>query len=408
MGRFFTRERFGQPQILAGLLLLTFLAQCACLVRRGIAKGQWDAGEEVRLKEGLRQWTGGAIAGTSNHARPRSDADAALDLNDGYDPNHSPLWYLVSAAPYVMLPARFQSMYALAGWLLRAPYVLFGLLLGASLWYVSRRLYGNAGGYIALALYCFSPEFIRSSAAWGTLPETGAAWGTFGAVFTSIAVSHTLYAPREVILWNWRRILLLGLSLTLAIGSQFSLIIVVPLALAFMLYLAPGRRIAATVIWAAACGVGLALLCASYFFHAHIFWQGIRHAAFVRIHWGVFAEPKTYQQMLVQLGQTSAALKIAVPLALVVYLAWPRARYFGNSAPLLVAVLFLFLGSGTPNYSGLEFTLMAAPFLLAFVAGVSSDGLETPGRKLVLACVWGLCVANALWCVWELAGRGQG
>ena len=67
---------------------------------------------------------------------------------------------------------------------------------------------------------------------WSAEPEVGAAWGAFGAIFTAIAVAHTLYAPREVILWNWRRIVLLGLSLALAVGSQFSLVIVVPVALA--------------------------------------------------------------------------------------------------------------------------------------------------------------------------------
>ena len=86
--------------------------------------------------------------------------------------------------------------------------------------------------------------------------KTGAAWGAFGAIFTAIAVAHTLYAPREVVLWNWRRIMLLGLSLALAVGSQFSLIVVVPVALAFMLYLAPTRRMAALAIWAVACGIG--------------------------------------------------------------------------------------------------------------------------------------------------------
>ena len=121
----------------------------------------------------------------------------------------------------------------------------FGLLLGASLWYVARRLFGNVGGYVALALYCFSPGILRSCALWFAEPEVGAAWGAFGAIFTAIAVAHTLYAPREVVLWNWRRIMLLGLSLTLAVGSQFSLIVVVPAALAFMLYLAPTRRLAA-------------------------------------------------------------------------------------------------------------------------------------------------------------------
>src|SRR5437868_8446393 len=102
------------------------------------------------------------------------------------------------------------------------PYVVFGGLLGASVWYVSRRLYGNAGGYIALALYCFSPAVILASTLWFAEPNIAGTWGTFGAVFTAIAVSHTLYAPREVVLWNWRRILLLGVSLGLATGSHFA------------------------------------------------------------------------------------------------------------------------------------------------------------------------------------------
>jgi 4-amino-4-deoxy-L-arabinose transferase-like glycosyltransferase len=121
------------------------------------------------------------------------------------------------------------------GWVARPPYLIFGLLLGASLWYVARRLYGNAGGYIALALYCVSPTILRSSTLYSAQPEMGAAWGAFGATFTAIAVAHTLYAPREVVMWNWRRILLLGLSLALAIGSQFSLVILIPIALGFML-----------------------------------------------------------------------------------------------------------------------------------------------------------------------------
>ncbi len=34
--------------------------------------------------------------------------------------------------------------------LLRLPFLLAGLALGASLWYVARRLYGKLGGYVAL------------------------------------------------------------------------------------------------------------------------------------------------------------------------------------------------------------------------------------------------------------------
>jgi len=50
------------------------------------------------------------------------------------------------------------------------------------------------GGFVALTLYCFSPSFIQASAVWHTQPEIVAAWGAFGAIFTAIAVAHTLYA----------------------------------------------------------------------------------------------------------------------------------------------------------------------------------------------------------------------
>src|SRR5438128_6990204 len=116
-------------------------------------------------------------------------------------------------------------------------------------------------------LYAFSPGMMRNSAIWFTEPESGAAWGAFGAIFTAIAVAHTLYAPREVVLWNWRRIVLLGVSLAIAVASQFSLIVVVPMALGFLLYVAPVRRQAGLVIWVAACLVGLVLLFAMYSFH---------------------------------------------------------------------------------------------------------------------------------------------
>src|SRR5713226_6126059 len=287
MGGFFTRERFGRPQVLAGLLLLLFVAQCLWLMNRGL-RLRPDSGEVLRIRQGLGQWHGERIAGTLSRARreawenlPPGWAQPGWIQNDGYDSNHSALWYLIASAPLLVRPGAAPSDGYL-GWPARAPCLIFGALLGASLWYVSRRLYGNAGGYIALGLYCFSPGIIQSSALWFAQPELGAAWGAFGAIFTAIAVAHTLYAPREVVLWNWRRIVLLGLSLALAVGSQFSLVIVVPMALAFMLYVAPIRRAAALVIWIAACVVGFGLLFGMYFFHAHAFAESMRRAIF----WG--------------------------------------------------------------------------------------------------------------------------
>src|SRR5208282_622286 len=46
--------------------------------------------------------------------------------------------------------------------LLRLPFVFSALMLGGCLWWVTRRLYGNTGGYIALTLYCFAPPVIAA------------------------------------------------------------------------------------------------------------------------------------------------------------------------------------------------------------------------------------------------------
>src|SRR5207247_8750365 len=170
----------------------------------------------------------------------------------------------------------------------------------------------NGGGYIALMLYCFSPGIVRSSALWFAEPEIGATWGAFGAIFTAIAVAHTLYAPREVVLWNWRRILLLGLSLALAVGSQFSLVVVLLLTLAFMLYVVPLRRTAAAVIWAAAVGIGRLILFASYFFHACAFWHGMRHASFLEISGSALFTPLSYKRVVSQLGVIDQSTLLSV------------------------------------------------------------------------------------------------
>src|SRR5579863_1992417 len=406
MSKFLTRERFGQPQVLAGVLLLAFLAQCGWLLFRGTEPTEVDSSQLFRVIEGLQQWSGQAIAGTPSIERMEAGTPTPpeIDHNQGYDPNHSPLWYLLASVPLLDWTGTAEAgSFHYWGWLARAPYLIFGVLLGASLWYVARRLYGNAGGYIALSLYCVSPVILRSSTLYSTPPELGAAWGAFGAVFTAIAVAHTLYAPREVVLWNWRRILLLGLSLALAIGSQFSLVILVPIALGFMLYLAPERREAVFAIWAAACAFALLLLLAAYGFHPGVFWQGMRHAQFFGLTWRTFSMVEAYRAVLMQLQQSAAVLLLALPAAVIAYAFWPRTRYFGNTAPLLVAAGFLLLSFCSPHYPGLGFQLMALPFLFVFVSGVAADLLETPERKFVLACVWGVLLMSGLSNLWELA-----
>lgn len=399
MGRFFTRERFGKPQILAAALLLVFVGECGWLTAHE-NPAMTSPEEFMRAQEGLSQWRGGPVAGSPDAAKPLA---GSFPLRAPvFDSEHSPLWYLAGSLPLAVLRVNPDTVAGL--WLTRAPYVMIGALLGASLWYVSRRLYGNAGGYVALALYCFSPAALRSSAQWGSQPNVAGAWGTFGAVFTAIAVSHTLYAPREVVLWNWRRILLLGVSLALAIGSQFSLAIVLPFLIAFMLYLAPERMAAAVAIFSAALGVAILLLFASCFFHPVLFFGEMTNARFFDGSGHALAMRGAYLQFVKELAAAGPVLVVLVPGALLAYFGWRRSRYFGNSAPLILASLFALLRVASPHAAESVFTLLAVTFLFVFVAGIASDLLETKARELVMALLVGLVAANA---VWNLIGLGR-
>jgi len=395
MGPYFTRERFGRPQFLAALILLAFLAQALWLVHVELSSAQSMDGEEaLRIGEGLKQWHGQGIA-SAPVSDPVDDPFVHLSQSseNGFDTEHSPLLSLVSAAPLLVWPSHLNAESATYWrWLPKLPFLACGLFLGASLWYVARRLCGNTGGFIALTLYAFSPSLIQAAAVWHTEPEIVAAWGAFGTIFTAIAVAHTLYAPREVVLWNWRRIVLLGVSLAIAIGSQFSMMIVVPMALIFLLYVAPVRRRAGLVIWIAACVVGLIVLLGIYFFHLRTFLESLRHAVFLGLTWRGFTVLAVYTQVAKQMGGAFSVFVVALPVTLITYCLWPRSRYFGNTAPLLVGVIFLILAMATPHTGGAGFLLAAIPFLLIFVSGVLADLLETRHRPAILAAVLTLLV----------------
>src|SRR5580700_10115704 len=383
MTGFFTRQRFGRPQFLAGALLLAFLAQAVWLVQselRTFESNGLSASEQVRIAAGWRQVHGGGIAGAPFPDPPGSLPIEVSRDDAGFDTEHSPLISLVTAAPLLAWPHRPLSTESHWRWLPRIPFLAFGVFLGASLWYVSRRLCGNSGGFLALTLYCFSPAVLQATAVWHVEPEILAAWGSFGAIFTAIAVAHTLYAPREVVLWNWRRIVLLGISVAIAVGSQFSMIVVVPIALAFLLYLAPIRRGAALTLWAAACLVALLLLFATYFFQPHAFFQGMQHASFWGATWRSFTVLAVYRRVGSLVLRACPAFALLLPVAIATYLAWPRTRYFGNTAPLLLGLLFIGLGIAHPRVAGAGFLLASVPFLFIFVSGVIADLMETPAH----------------------------
>jgi hypothetical protein len=94
---------------------------------------------------------------------------------------------------------------------------------------------------------------------------------------------------------------------------------------------------------------------------------------------------------------------LGLPVALIAYLGWKRSRYFGNTAPLLIAALMLILAMAAPSFPGQGFHLTMLVFLFVFVAGVFADLLETSQSLLVTASVCGLLAASAIWNLWRLS-----
>lgn len=288
---------------------------------------------------------------------------------------------------------------AAPAWMMSLPFIALGLLLGCSLWYVARRLYGNTGAYLALSLYAFSP--LALSAAAGTSPDIAGAWGFFGAIFTAIALAHTLWAPPSHRVW---RIVLLGISMALALTADFGLWIVALYCLALIWYLIPDRRLAGLATLALSCSLALFL-----FWSAHSFdVASLRHAlaAFPENHFAFTgANVRQFRMQLRQFAIQSPALLVLLHLALVTYRLNRRSRYFGNTAPILISLSLVVLGFITVPRPGWTPLLLARAFLVLFCAGMITDLFETPKRRWALPVVVVCVIFNAAWCVFYALPR---
>jgi hypothetical protein len=365
--------RYGAPQVFAALLLLLFLLQA----------GVFIAHVPLSQAEGNRILRGIALARGARQAEPWRSPLADEAAVAGILP-------VVLGSPPTEVPA--PATLDRYRWLVRAPFLLAGLLLGASVWHVARRLYGNPGGYVAIGLYCFTPALVARSSLAG--PEILGAWGAFGTVFTAIAVAHTLYAPRPTLFWNRKRIALLGTAIAMMVGAQFSLALLLPLALAFMLWAVPERRGAAATILAAACLAALVLLWIVY--GTSIVWLG---RALTNAQWIAFSRP-AFPATLAAVAsfysrEASAAALLSV-VALFCYLLWPRTRFFGNTAPLLVMLEIALLAILTPTSAGAAFFFYCLPFLIVFTAGVFADLFESRRyRAFAVAGAYSVILAQA-------------
>jgi hypothetical protein len=274
--------------------------------------------------------------------------------------------------------------------LLRLPFLFTGVVLGGALWWVSRRLYGNWGGYTALALYCFSPPIIKASITPG--PEILAALGVYGGVYTCIGVAHAMQGPRK----KWRpRIVLLTVLFGVAAAAHIAALPVVALlGLLLMLWIAEGRRsqILPVVLLAAAGAIVLVFAC--YGFSPDAFSFLFRSAA--GFLWFSLDPIKRYFSTF-----SNAGITIAAAASAILYLALHRSRYFGNTAPLFcVLVCFLLVTTGVHASPW----LWAVPFLLTFIGGVFADAYEGPRHKLALAAGGAVVLLQVVFCLLSLPG----
>jgi hypothetical protein len=348
--------RVGRPQVFAGLMLLAFLVQCL-----------WVAGTR-KLSDLEYRYIGAGLTGKVEKTispSPLTGLVAALPVR------------ITSLARKIATPELSAALAVPRPWFLRLPFVIFGVWLGAALWWVARRLFDDDGGYVALALYCTSPAMITVSS--NISPEILLAWSSLGLIYTAIGVSHTLYAPPK----KWvPRIVILGLSIGFALATVWWSFMLVLLAFVYMLYLAPECRHRAFTVLASASVIGCAVWTVIFGLTGS-FGLGLKQ---------LLAQRPTLEALgnlaFALSGRTDGYVLVFLFIAaLTAYGSWPRARYFGNTAPLITSLAAVLVFSLVPAIRIWDATL-GLSFVFIFVGGLAADFLETRYRRpltLILA-----------------------
>lgn len=288
--------------------------------------------------------------------------------------------------------------------LLRLPFLFAGFVLGGCIWWVTRRLYGNLGGYTALVLYCFSPAALKACLA--PNPDLLAALGVFGGVYTCIGVAHSMQGParkpgppvtglrRWGVKWRPRLVLLTVIFGVIAASHIAALPVAALLGLLAMIWIAEGHRSQALPVVLVSVAGGLVLLFACYGFSPDAFSYAFRSSAgFLSFS----ADPA--RRFFSSFANSGVSLASAA--AFVLYLATRKSRYFGNTVPLLCAAVLMFLimtgAPGTP-------WLWSLPFLLTFIGGVFADAYDGPRGRLALAAGGAIVFLQAVACIISLPG----
>lgn len=394
MGMKLPRIKFGRPQQLAALLLLVFLAECLWVVSR-----QQLSQQDYRYAEcGREMWerpsplagyftTCGNLNGDGTFAYRVAGLPLTVQrlVMLGADKIRKPENRLYTQGS--LNGSTWEARHELFSvkYLLHLPFLFFAIWLGGGLWWVSRRLFGNEGGFFALGLYCFCPAIVRSAVTPNN--EVLAMWGLYGLVYTAMGVAHAMQGPRR----KWRpRIALLTLSLGLTAAAHLlAAIIGFVMAVVWMMYLAERRRSYVMQILVFAAVGALAILFASYAFRLAPF-SYIFTGGGARLWFSLDGAKRFF------LSPANAPIVVATLVALLLYVSTRRCRYFGNTAPL-VMILLLFPLVTTQTVS--QPWLWALPFLFTFVGGVFADVLEMRQRRMFLVLSGAILFMQAILCL---------
>jgi hypothetical protein len=390
------RIQIGRPQRLAAILLLVFFAECLCV----IAHQELSTTDYRFARCGREMWerpsplagyftTCGNLNGDGTFAYRVAGLPLTLQRLTLLAVDHfrAPESRLYPGG--TLNGSTWEARHQLASviYLIHLPFVLFGVWLGGGVWWVSRRLFGNEGGFFALGLYCFCPAVVQMAVTPNN--DVLAMWGLYGLVYAAMGVAHAMQGPRR----KWRpRIALLTIALGLTAAAHLLAAIVgFFAALIFMLYLAERRRSYVMQILIFSVIGALVILFAFYGFHlaafSYVFTGGA--ARF----WFSLAGIRSFASVL------NFPIMVAAGVALLLYLGVPRSRYFGNTAPLL---MFIALAPIVTTQTVSAPWLWALPFLFTFIGGVFSDALETSHRKLFLLLTGTILAAQAMQCLGAL------
>jgi hypothetical protein len=393
----FPTIQIGRPQRLAAVLLLLFLCQCLWVVD----KQQLSQADYRYALCGREMWEKPSPLAGYFTSCGNLNGDGTLAYRVAGLPLTVQRLVLLGADKLRKPENRLYAEGSLNGstwearheigevkYLMHLPFILFAMWLGGGLWWVSRRLFGNEGGFFSLGLYCFCPAVVRFSVTPNN--DVLAMWGLYGLVYAAIGVAHAMQGPRRK--WKPRiGLFVLALGLT-ATAHLLAAMIGFVAASVFLLYLAERRRsyVMQILIFSALGAVGIVF--ASYAFRlapfSYVFTGG--SARF----WFSLDGAKAFFESLV-----NAPIAIATAVSAVLYLGVRRSRYFGNTTPLIMLLSVIALRTTqTISFPW----LWALPFLFTFIGGVFADALETKQRRLFLSLTAAVLAMQVLLCLSDL------